>query len=266
MTRIKIIPLSAILFSVLLHVFCFFVVIPIGSRPEPEAASKNIQFIDAVIIGQSEKTAANEIVEQQESEPVESEKRQLSPDIPENKSVVIEKEKKEPEEEPVKEITAQEQKTSSSQEEQKQVSLVKNPFSSSERTNEIIESETETKKDEIITDEDNPSDTDDTSVINEQKKTFIPFYRVDQKPEFTYKAPLRYPEQAKSQNIEGTVIIEVDIDEKGKIKDIRIIKKAGFGFDEAALEMIRTSRFTPAKSAGENIPVRMQFTINFRLE
>ncbi len=48
--------------------------------------------------------------------------------------------------------------------------------------------------------------------------------------------------------MEGTVIIKVDMDERGGSINIRIIKEAGFGFDEAALNMIKLSGFSPAHS------------------
>jgi len=48
--------------------------------------------------------------------------------------------------------------------------------------------------------------------------------------------------------MEGTVIIRVDMDEREAIINIRIIKEAGFGFDEDALNMIKLSGFSPAYS------------------
>jgi len=99
-----------------------------------------------------------------------------------------------------------------------------------------------------------------------KKKIFIPFYKVDKRPEFLYKAKLQYPLRAKKLGVEGMVILEADIDGKGNIINVRIIKKAGFGFDEAAVNMIKMSKFTPAYSNGKAVPVRMRFTILFKLE
>ncbi|GEM_PF-5868411 len=101
---------------------------------------------------------------------------------------------------------------------------------------------------------------------NLKRRMFIPFYKVDKRPDFLYKAELKYPLKAKQLGVEGTVILEADIDTEGKIINIRIIKKAGFGFDEAALNMIKMSKFSPAYSNGKPVPVRMRFTILFKLE
>ncbi len=94
---------------------------------------------------------------------------------------------------------------------------------------------------------------------------FLPFYRVDIRPEFIHKAELKYPLQAKRQKVEGTVIIEADIDSNGNVQTIRTVKSAGFGFDEAAIEMIEQSAFSPASAGGLNVGVRMRFTVKFEL-
>ncbi len=94
---------------------------------------------------------------------------------------------------------------------------------------------------------------------------FLPFYRVDIRPEFIHKAELKYPLQAKRQKVEGTVIIEADIDSSGNVQTIRTVKSAGFGFDEAAIEMIEQSAFSPASAGGLNVGVRMRFTVKFEL-
>ncbi len=106
----------------------------------------------------------------------------------------------------------------------------------------------------------------DSKIMVSKRKIYLPFYKVDKRPEFIFKAQLRYPPKAKKLGVEGTVILEVKIDEKGHVVSIRIIKKGGFGFDKAAIEMIKKSKFSPAYSHGKPIPVRMRFSIVFQLE
>ena len=65
--------------------------------------------------------------------------------------------------------------------------------------------------------------------------------------------------------IEGTVIIEADIDSKGNLIQIRVIRNAGFGFDEAAIAMMEASAFSPAMMDGRAVGVRMRFTIKFEI-
>ena len=97
------------------------------------------------------------------------------------------------------------------------------------------------------------------------KAIFLPFYKVEKRPTFLSKADLQYPLQAKRRRIEGVVIIEADIDENGTIVDTRIVKEEGFGFEEAAIDMLEGSRFSPAIIDGRAVAVRMRFTIEFRL-
>jgi TonB family protein len=99
-----------------------------------------------------------------------------------------------------------------------------------------------------------------------EERHFIPFYQVDRKPEIIERAALGYPVQAKRRNLEGTVIVEADIDETGKIINVRVVKEAGFGFDEAAIAYIKESQFSPAYVGKKPVAVRMRFTVTFSLK
>lgn len=94
---------------------------------------------------------------------------------------------------------------------------------------------------------------------------FIPIYRVDKKPQLVRKAVLSYPAKARELNIQGTVILEVNIDEQGKVGDIRIVKGAGFGLDEEAVRWMRASSFSPAYVQDKPVAVRMNFPVTFTL-
>lgn len=94
---------------------------------------------------------------------------------------------------------------------------------------------------------------------------YLPFYRVDTPPKFLHRAKLRYPVQARRMNVEGTVVVEADIDTGGAIADLRIIRSSGFGFDQAALAYIRNSTFSPAYAGGKPVAVRMRFVVKFTL-
>ncbi|MDC7124350.1 MAG: TonB family protein, partial [Spirochaetales bacterium] len=130
----------------------------------------------------------------------------------------------------------------------------------SEPEPEIIEPQIQTE-----TEEKSEIETSSQTAIKEKKENFLPFYKVEKRPEFIHKANLQYPIQAKKRKIEGTVIIEADIDSKGILRKINIAKSAGFGFDEAASKMISESTFKPAYSEGKPVAVRMRFTIVFKL-
>ena len=83
------------------------------------------------------------------------------------------------------------------------------------------------------------------------------------------KAPLKYPEFAKKSGIEGDVWLDVEVFSNGKVGKIRVIKSlmAGpGGLDEAAVNSVKQWEFSPAKSGGKPISVRVKFPIHFHLQ
>ena len=66
--------------------------------------------------------------------------------------------------------------------------------------------------------------------------------------------------------VEGYVVVEIDIDDRGNVVDTRIIKGAGFGFDQAVLSAIKKSKFIPAIKDGKPVPFRVKLPIKFELK
>ncbi|MEA1911834.1 MAG: TonB family protein, partial [Spirochaetota bacterium] len=116
----------------------------------------------------------------------------------------------------------------------------------------------------LISSENEPTKNSESSVQVPQTN-YIPFYRVEKRPKFIHKASLEYPSQAKRMKVGGTVILEADINSEGTLIQIRVIKAAGFGFEEAAMEMLKKSSFTPAVMDGRPVAVKMRFTIKFEI-
>ncbi len=54
---------------------------------------------------------------------------------------------------------------------------------------------------------------------------------------------LKYPEEAKKHNIEGTVVLRVDIDYKGKVIASRVKSSLGYGCDEEAQRVVGLLQF-----------------------
>ena len=76
----------------------------------------------------------------------------------------------------------------------------------------------------------------------------------------------KYPEMAKEERIEGTVMLKTVIDSTGQVTDIEVIKSIGPSFDEAAKEALATWTFKPAILNGHPVAVHYVITINFRLD
>jgi protein TonB len=77
--------------------------------------------------------------------------------------------------------------------------------------------------------------------------------------------PLVYPPAARQAEIETDLPLEIVVDGAGRVVSARAVGHAGYGLDEAALRGIRDYRFTPALRAGRPVPVRMRWTVQFRL-
>jgi protein TonB len=74
----------------------------------------------------------------------------------------------------------------------------------------------------------------------------------------------RYPELARATRVEGIVILEVVIDERGDVVAARVLRSLAV-LDDAALVAVRAWKFSPARLNGQPIPIVMTVTINFTL-
>jgi len=78
---------------------------------------------------------------------------------------------------------------------------------------------------------------------------------------------LKYPEIARKAGIEGKVIVQVLVSEKGKVIDVRVIKSLGHsGCDEAAVKAIRSVKWNPAMQRDKPVKVWVAIPVIFRLK
>jgi serine/threonine-protein kinase len=76
--------------------------------------------------------------------------------------------------------------------------------------------------------------------------------------------PLQYPAVAQRQRIEGTVELNVLVDERGVVLEVQVVSGARTGLKEAATENVRRRRYRPATKDG--IPVKVWMPVNVRFE
>lgn len=77
---------------------------------------------------------------------------------------------------------------------------------------------------------------------------------------------IHYPEMARKAGIDGTVIVQFVVNKKGIPIDLQVIRSAGGGLDEAAINAVRKARFTPGIQRGRPVQVRMTIPVRFELE
>ena len=74
-----------------------------------------------------------------------------------------------------------------------------------------------------------------------------------------------YPEDAKAAGVAGVVILEVVIDTKGLVSEIRVLQSIA-QLDDAAKDAVRQWEYTPTLLNGEPCEVVMTVTVNFQLK
>lgn len=76
-----------------------------------------------------------------------------------------------------------------------------------------------------------------------------------------------YPEIAQEAGIEGTVIVQAFINDKGIVEETIILKGVpNTGLDEAAADAIRRTRFKPAKQRDRPVGVWISIPVHFTLK
>jgi protein TonB len=75
-----------------------------------------------------------------------------------------------------------------------------------------------------------------------------------------------YPAAARAAREQGTVMISVEIDVKGRPQSVQLARSSGFkDLDAAAVRAVRRWRFKPATMGGIAVPTRIQVPVQFQL-
>ena len=94
----------------------------------------------------------------------------------------------------------------------------------------------------------------------------VPVYKLNQLPVFKHKAQPIYPHAMRALGKEGKVIVDVHINSQGGIESIRVFQSAGAEFDDAALQAIKASSFSPGLFQDKPVAVIFRIPILFVLK
>lgn len=86
---------------------------------------------------------------------------------------------------------------------------------------------------------------------------------------FLKKVEPIYPESARSTHQEGLVVLEATIGKDGKAQDIRVVEVlniSGLGCEEAAIQALKASVFTPAMNGKVVVNQRLRIPYRFNLK
>jgi protein TonB len=103
-------------------------------------------------------------------------------------------------------------------------------------------------------------------------KPDFPFVAYDEAPVPIggYEAIMRavkYPEIAREAGIEGTVVLQVYVNKRGFVEDVKVLKGVPMtGLDEAAIKGIKKVRFKPAMQRDIKVDVWIAVPVKFRLQ
>lgn len=80
-------------------------------------------------------------------------------------------------------------------------------------------------------------------------------------------AYLKYPQKAVENGIQGRVLVDFVIDEKGKVTDVKVAKGVDSLLDDEAVKVISASpSWKPARLHGEKVKCRVSLYVEFRLQ
>lgn len=109
----------------------------------------------------------------------------------------------------------------------------------------------------------------DKKVLNKDDVDALPTpteeYLVSQMPQVLAEVRPKYPEAAKAERKEGSVVLSVLVDGKGVVRQVKVIEGDAI-FRAPAVEAMKKFKFKPATMEGKNVAVRIRYTLRFVLE
>lgn len=86
-------------------------------------------------------------------------------------------------------------------------------------------------------------------------------------PSAVHRPPPAYPERARARGWQGIAVVEVLVDQAGKVREAHLVTSSGHALlDRAALEGVKDWRFRPGRRDRESVPMRVRIPIHFQLE
>ena len=117
---------------------------------------------------------------------------------------------------------------------------------------------------------------EDEGTEEEDEGEVQPFVVVEQDPEFPggmdslnawIVRNLRYPEQARKENITGKVYVTFAVEKDGSITNPKILRDIGGGCGAEAIRVVKNMpRWNPGKQRGKPVRVQFNLPINFSLK
>lgn len=76
----------------------------------------------------------------------------------------------------------------------------------------------------------------------------------------------RYTEAGRRAGVQGIVILEAIIDERGNVSNVRVLRGLPAGLEKEAVDAVKQWRYTPARLNGRPVRVYMTLTVHFTIQ
>lgn len=101
--------------------------------------------------------------------------------------------------------------------------------------------------------------------VKPTKGSFFNSIQLDKIPQSTVRVSPTYPSALKNSGIEGVVMVEFDVDTKGRVVSARVRQSTDRAFEDPTLRAVLNWRFEPGRKDGRAVPFRMVIPVNFKL-
>lgn len=84
-------------------------------------------------------------------------------------------------------------------------------------------------------------------------------------PRLVAKIEPSYTREARDADVQGTIVLELEVWPDGKAHNVQVVEGLGYGLDEEATKAVQLWEFEPAMKEGKAVRVRATVEMNFRL-
>lgn len=84
-------------------------------------------------------------------------------------------------------------------------------------------------------------------------------------PQLVYKVEPEFSEEARKAKHQGVVVLTIEVDPSGHVRNVHVRQSLGLGLDEKAIEAVSRWRFRPAILDGKPVTTEAVVQVNFQL-
>ncbi len=84
-------------------------------------------------------------------------------------------------------------------------------------------------------------------------------------PQLLYKVEPEFSEEARKAKHQGVVVLSIEVDASGNVRNVRVRQSLGLGLDEKAIEAVSRWRFRPGYSTAKPVTTEAIVQVNFQL-